>query len=316
MHCTRALVADSLPDDPNLERVLFAYFPAALVDRYGSALRRHRLRREIIATTLTNLIVDLMGATFITRTMRDTGASAAEVVRALVVVEALTGARELFRGAADAAPGVDARFLDVLGAAIERATRWLIETCSPIGLIDRMIARFQEPVRTVLDALSAADREGRARRLDELRAEGLPSDLAQGCVAAEWLRPALDVVQVAAEAGVSPRTSAAAYQNTQQVFDFAWLRHALQGAAGEDRWERRAVESLCAELDRLQRRLTRQLLPDGGDPTARVGAFRIRHADDLARIRGLLDDLRSARSLTLPAAMVMVRELARLEETT
>jgi len=33
MHCTRALAADALCDDPFLERVLLAYFPPALVER-------------------------------------------------------------------------------------------------------------------------------------------------------------------------------------------------------------------------------------------------------------------------------------------
>ena len=106
---------------------------------------------------------------------------------------------------------------------------------------------------------------------------------------------------------------AAAYWSASQIFDFAWLRQALDGAGGEDYWERRAVESLSAELDELRRELARQLLTGGGEVTARVATFRLRRAGALERIRALLDDLRSARTVTLAAIMVLVRELGRLE---
>jgi NAD-specific glutamate dehydrogenase len=128
------------------------------------------------------------------------------------------------------------------------------------------------------------------------------------------LRTALDIVHVAATASVAPTEVAAAYWGVGEIFDFAWLRQALERAAGEDRWERRAVESLGAELDDLRRGLTRQLLTGGGEVAARVATFRLRRASALERIQALLDDLRSARSITLAAIMVLVRELGRLEE--
>jgi len=48
--------------------------------------------------------------------------------------------------------------------------------------------------------------------------------------------------------------------------------------------------------------------------TARIVTFRLRRAATLERIGALVDDLKSARSITLPAIMVLVRELERLED--
>src|SRR6185295_14738691 len=96
--------------------------------------------------------------------------------------------------------------------------------------------------------------------------------------------------------------------------DFAWLCQALEAAAGDDRWERRATEGLMADVDRLRRSLTRALLRAGSDLARGLVAFRDAHASDLARVRALIEDLKSGRSVGVAGLVVVVRELARLEE--
>jgi glutamate dehydrogenase len=68
------LLESDLPDDPALEPELDRYFPDPLPQRFGDAMRRHRLRREIIATRVTNDVVDRAGTTFVFRLREDTGA--------------------------------------------------------------------------------------------------------------------------------------------------------------------------------------------------------------------------------------------------
>ena len=72
------LLASDVPEDPWLRRELAAYFPAPLRDeRFASAMARHPLRREIIATRVTNLLVDRAGTSFIHRLTEETGAARA-----------------------------------------------------------------------------------------------------------------------------------------------------------------------------------------------------------------------------------------------
>ena len=250
MHATRLLAGDAVCEDPHLERVLLAYFPPRLIARCRDAIRVHRLRREIIATTLTNGIVDLMGATFFTRTMRESGATAAEIARAFVVIDALTDGAAFAARAHEASPAGEARFLDTLVAALERTVRWLLATYPSIGPLDAMIDRFQDGLATAERELPPSERERRAARAATLVAAEVPSALAEACVRIEGLPTALDVVHVATTASVSPEDAAKAYWGAADVVDFAWLREALATVAGEDRWERRAVESLGAELER------------------------------------------------------------------
>src|SRR5206468_5342127 len=93
IHLQHALLASALPDDPLLEAYLVGYFPAVVGERFADAVHAHPLRREIVVTEVANTLVDEMGATFVHRVTRDTGATVAEAVRAWAIAwEVVDGA--------------------------------------------------------------------------------------------------------------------------------------------------------------------------------------------------------------------------------
>src|SRR5205823_3489796 len=79
------LLASDVPDDPLLAGDLLRYFPTAMVEGYGDEIASHRLRREIVATYITNSTVNRVGPSFVFRMMESTGRSAQEVARAYTI---------------------------------------------------------------------------------------------------------------------------------------------------------------------------------------------------------------------------------------
>ncbi|HEY0788539.1 MAG TPA: NAD-glutamate dehydrogenase domain-containing protein, partial [Thermoanaerobaculia bacterium] len=79
------LLASDLPDDPLLVDELVAYFPPQLRERFRADIEQHRLRREIIATFVTNNIINRVGPTFVSQLMEETGRSASDVARAYAI---------------------------------------------------------------------------------------------------------------------------------------------------------------------------------------------------------------------------------------
>ena len=73
---------------------LRAYFPAKIVERFGHLIDEHPLRRELIATIVSNDVVNSQGITFVSRMVTETGASPADVVRAFRIARDVTGAVE------------------------------------------------------------------------------------------------------------------------------------------------------------------------------------------------------------------------------
>ena len=68
------MLESQVPDDPYLGKELFRYFPEDLLERFPEELQHHRLRREIIATHLTNSIINRGGPSLIARMTDETGA--------------------------------------------------------------------------------------------------------------------------------------------------------------------------------------------------------------------------------------------------
>src|SRR5262249_51853024 len=60
------------PDEAYLESDLAESFPRRVVDRFGEPLRGPPLRREIVATIVTNDVVNSMGSTFVARMTAET----------------------------------------------------------------------------------------------------------------------------------------------------------------------------------------------------------------------------------------------------
>src|SRR3569832_602475 len=68
------------------------YFPPAIVERLGHLLSEHPLRRELVATIVTNHVVNALGPTFVSRLVAAQGAEPAAVVRAYRIARDVSGA--------------------------------------------------------------------------------------------------------------------------------------------------------------------------------------------------------------------------------
>ncbi|HWS72272.1 MAG TPA: NAD-glutamate dehydrogenase, partial [Thermoanaerobaculia bacterium] len=80
------LLAGDLPDDPLLVEDLVLYFPTLLRVQYRDAIERHRLRREIIGTYVTNSMINRLRPTFVAQAREETGKSASDVARAFTII--------------------------------------------------------------------------------------------------------------------------------------------------------------------------------------------------------------------------------------
>ncbi|MGX5656430.1 NAD-glutamate dehydrogenase, partial [Geodermatophilus nigrescens] len=149
-----AVLHGDLPDDPALARLLRDYFPAPLRERFAAAVDGHPLRREIIATALTNRAVNTAGVTGLYRLAEETGLDLAAVVRAHAVARAVFDVDGLW----DAVRPLDNRVPAPVQVELrteatrlsERAARWLLRLpellVSPAAGITAVTERFAAPV--------------------------------------------------------------------------------------------------------------------------------------------------------------------------
>ena len=98
------LLDSDVPEDPYLSKELQRYFPKPLQEKYAADMQQHRLRREIIATMVTNSMVNRMGSTFLLRMQEDTGETPAQIAKAFTISREVLESRDWWIGI-DAPPG-------------------------------------------------------------------------------------------------------------------------------------------------------------------------------------------------------------------
>jgi NAD-specific glutamate dehydrogenase len=256
--------------------------------------------------------------------VRDTGRDVLDVVRAWAAAVRISGAaavREQLAAARDRLRAeAEQRAALALAGALERAARWLVQT-QPAGAgVAELIARFREPVMALLaswpDQLTADQRGSHQAAVADLVDAGVDTGLAQGLVSLGRANEALEIVQVAHLAAAPVAVAAEAYGLTAALVDLDWIRAVLPSALpGEDRWEPRAVASLLEVLLDLRRQLTLSVLGhrQGGAPIAEcLRAYATTCQEQLDVVNGLLTDLKAAAPPTLPALLVLIREVGRL----
>ena len=92
----KALINSNVPEDPYLSAELNRYFPGPVRQRFAARLKRHRLRREIIATAITNSLINRMGPVFPVRAQDDTGADPAAIARAYTIAREVFAIRDIW----------------------------------------------------------------------------------------------------------------------------------------------------------------------------------------------------------------------------
>ncbi|PWS38548.1 phage capsid protein [Falsiroseomonas bella] len=270
---TEAIEDSALPDDPALAPLLVAYFPSALRERFAAYIPRHRLRRELVAMMLANMVANRLGAAGLSRLVGAAG-DAVAVARAAWLADALFGLEQA-AAEADAAPAPAGTRLDVLlglRRLQEAAARELMGGEGPLDAARDALA----PGIAALVAAAEAEPGPEAGVLAEA---GIPPRAAALAVAPR-LAAAPAIVRLAQQAGVAPDLAAQAWATVGETFALDALRLAAEGARATGPFAARAKAEALEDLVGLQARLAQASLsgmaPDG--PEAREAASLARDA--------------------------------------
>jgi glutamate dehydrogenase len=320
------LIRTGLPDDPYLRRLLHAYFPKALRERFPEAIDGHALRREIVTTVLVNDTVNTGGSTFLHRLREETGASIEEVVRAQ------TAAREIF-GLSAVWDAVEA--LDNVVAAdvqtrirlhsrrlVERGTRWLLgNRPQPLELAET-IEFFAERVEDVWaelpKMLRGADLEWYQRILEELTEAGVPEELGLRVAGFSSAFPTLDIVLIADRTKKDPMAVAEVYYDLADRLQITQLMDRIIELPRADRWQSMARASIREDLYAAHAALTADVLAVGNGsstPGERFTSWEQRNTAILGRARSTLDEIQGSDQFDLANLSVAMRTMRQLLRT-
>ncbi|MEQ1857855.1 MAG: NAD-glutamate dehydrogenase [Longimicrobiales bacterium] len=314
-----ALLKGTLPDDPVAESYLVGYFPAAAsMAAGGENLGAHRLRREIVASQLTNDLVDLMGSTFVYRMTRDDGADPEQVVMAWLVASRLADHRALLNQMGEQHGVVDARatsrWLLGLGRVLERTTRWVLRNVDrstpPVDVVDARIEGLATLRDSFAECVAGEERALFESRVAEIRSLGAEEAFSRRLITLRFLDQLLEILEIANRTGADPVATAHAFYEASDLLYVPWLRRRAFEAARGGSWEQRAAQLLSEDLSRAHRKVVVEMVsPD------EAGEGRLR-GPDVQRFRGTVEELKKEEGAGLSALSVVVRELSTLADRT
>ncbi|MBM3558317.1 MAG: NAD-glutamate dehydrogenase [Alphaproteobacteria bacterium] len=321
------ILASDVPDDPRLAGDLLAYFPTQLAEHHGEQLARHRLRREIVATSLTNALVNRAGVTFVDEVRMRTGAAPAEVARAWVVVRDAFDLPSLWAGieALDALSAADIQgelFLAVERLA-ESRTLWFLKNLPQPLDIGATVARFAPGIGEIAAALddigAADDLADIATQAGTLAGRGVPDALARRIAALDVLAAACDIIRIAEHAQVPVNDAGRVYFAIGARLGIDWLRDTARRARADGEWQKLALDALADDTYAHQAELTTRVLAAAGRGSlgrdaadGLIGAWMEGRQAALARVSTVLDEIKAANAPDLAMLTVANGQLRAL----
>jgi len=315
------LLGSTLLDAEYLLRDLERYFPDTIVERFGHLLEEHPLRREIIATLASNDVVNSQGITFVSRMMTETGATAADVVRAFRIARDVTGAIARW----DDVEALDGKIDPVVQNELMTWVDWLVETTSRWYLVqaaDEQLAtavdaardRFEELSQVIEQIGPEAWREEHEHVARRLIAEGVPEQVARRHAFQGELAHGPDIIAVSYATGRAPLEVARGFFLLGEKLEIDWLEHRLEELPAQTRWRRWAQQSMEDDLLAVRRRLCERVLEEaGGAPIDEaVDAYlEVRH-EQVTRLQRFLRGLAVEGVSDLAQMTVAVRQVRSL----
>jgi glutamate dehydrogenase len=267
-----AMLKSDVPDDPFFERDLLTYFPPALVKGHREALVRHRLGREIVATVLSNAVVNRMGIAFAHRFAEDHGVPRAEVIKAYATAHELFEADRYWAAIQALDNQVPAALqFRLFGRAIglvKHATTWLVNAKHTQRSIGAAIERLKQPIAEVEallpGLLPATYRADWDKAVAGMEKDGTPSKLARQLANTMVIGSAPDIVELALETKVSLAEAAGVYFGIGDRLRMLWLLSSIIGLQVQGMWQALARSNLRDDAYRLHRLLAGRILQHPG----------------------------------------------------
>ncbi|MEZ5892887.1 MAG: NAD-glutamate dehydrogenase [Parvularculaceae bacterium] len=270
------LTKSAAPDDPMFERELFGYFPDEL-HKFTHSVVSHQLRREIIATRMSNEIVDTCGVAFVQQAAET---SACDFPTVTLAYEAV---RRIFN-LHDYSVAVDALYAQApadvqTGLYLEASALLRDQTFHLLGDASAREALMKRGLKPVVEGYQAAVTEFKTalpqilpeeaaaaleERYQSWLARKAPDAVARLAAAIPALEYAFDIVNLAAETKWSNPGVGGVFFEIGRMFNIDAVREKARREPPADHFDKIAIRQIIEDLTARQRLITTRVIAAAG----------------------------------------------------
>ena len=321
-----ALISSTVVDESYMSNELYTAFPDTLVAKFSSHMNKHRLRREIIATQITNHMVDMMGITYALRVKQTTGASVPEIARAFIVSRDVFSIADYWHqiGNLDCQlpDSMQQKMMVSLIKLARRASRWFIRLKRQELVATECVEHFGPLINAFIESfteyLSDSAREELSSKMKQMSSNNnVPENLSRIVCGHRHLLSALPIIQAANQTGEPIEKVARTFFAVGDRLDLNWYSTQLGNIDVANHWESLARDSIRDELTWQQRALTASLLGaihSKEDLQRQLDEWMILNHPLVARWQDMLTEIRNANVHEMAMFTVANQELTDLAQ--
>lgn len=317
------LLKTTLLEDDYIKQMLDSAFPPSIRKKYKQAMLEHPLHRDIIATQLSNKVVNEMGITFVYRLQVETGALIDEIIRAHAVASHIFGTEELKRliESLDFKIPLNEQYemFYNIRHLINLSTRWFLQSGHLNNTIANLIGHYAVRVKSLEDVtpkLMAGFTKQYLETLSERFVKaGLSPESAKRIATYRAIYTALNIIDVATKYDFDLIKTAEVYFKCGERVNLLWFRDQIANDSREGHWNVLARLTLRDELDVAQRALTISIMKNDKKGTKAedlIEKWVIKNKRGLERWQRLLSMLHGSTSVDYTMFFITIRELLSL----
>lgn len=317
------ILNSNIPEDPFFNDIVGTAFPQLLCKQYAAVLQQHSLRREIIATQLSNQVINAMGITFAYRMQVETGATIADIVRAHAVSAHVFESfqfKKLIESFDFKIPvKMQYELLSYTRRLLNLSTRWFLRSNRLRGDIEKTASHFAQSMKKlekiVPTLMTGATKEYLDSLIKKFTEAGLPSEAAQQIAISRAMYTGLNITEVATQHHFDLIKTAHVYFHVGGKFNIVWFRDQIAADSREGHWNSLARLALRDDLDLLQRQLTIVMMKSNlkeNNPLKLIDKWRAQHTHVIEHWDKTLNMLMSSPHIDYVMLFISLRELSDL----
>lgn len=311
---------DSVTSNPYYDSYLINAFPPVLREKYSQQMRQHPLRKEIIATKLTNAMVNDMGLNFVHRLEEETGASIDHICIAYSVIKAVFEIDALWQQVEGLDNVIQSKLQlqiqDDIRRVLRRGVRWYIRHGDMENDISKAIDEYASAFKTIsanlLSYLVDAEIKEIKDKCKHLEKNSVPKDCAFRIASLSNLFCCLDLAQIAQNEKRSVNVIARLYYQLGYDFELHWFLQQINQQSVANHWQALARASYREELGWQQRSITTVVLnssTSGDDADKILAAWISSNEEKLSRWHHMMTEFKTSTNHEFAKFSVALREL-------
>ncbi|MBF0237836.1 MAG: NAD-glutamate dehydrogenase [SAR324 cluster bacterium] len=320
-----ALLKSTLCEDPFLRELYEGYFPETILERCRAFIDQHQLKRQIIATVLTNSILNEAGSAFFFQVGQSCQQTVEVIARAyLLVYHGMNGVSLM--NAVRQRQGVrqqqkyDAVLL--FQERIKSLTEYLLSVSREgIDLAD--LAGFKNTLDQLFQLYREVNKEKLSRDSSVWEQSGFSKETSQALGLLQLLDNIPEVLYLHRQEKQELNTALRVTLLLDDLLGFGWIRERLNTLTLQNEWEQTHQEMLIQSLETSKRKIFHGVIQSHAEGTLQaltserlLGTFKHHHPQAVAGYFQTLEQLRYGAPVNLSTLAVCLHRLGFLAPVT